>query len=62
MRIINFSAGPCQLSSHVLETASRDMIDYKQTGMSVCELTHISDEWKNSWKDLEKNSLLNRRL
>lgn len=47
MIITNFNAGPCQLSPEVLEQAALDMIDYQNTGVSICELNHMSDEWKN---------------
>lgn len=40
-KIINFSAGPCQLSEKVLEKASKDMLNYNNTGLSICEINHV---------------------
>ena len=50
MNIINFSAGPCQLSKSVLEIASKDIINYNQTGISICELSHHTELWKDLYK------------
>lgn len=41
-RVINFSAGPSALPLDVLEEAQRDMICYKDAGMSVMEMSHRS--------------------
>ena len=45
-KIINFSAGPCQLSEKVLGKASKDMLNYNNTGLSICEINHVDEEWK----------------
>jgi len=41
-RVFNFSAGPAALPTEVLEQASREMLDYRGTGMSVMEMSHRS--------------------
>ncbi len=41
-RVHNFSAGPAALPVEVLEQASREMLDYQGTGMSVMEMSHRS--------------------
>lgn len=41
-RVFNFSAGPAALPTEVLERASREMLDYGGTGMSVMEMSHRS--------------------
>ena len=41
-RIWNFSAGPAVLPVEVLEEASREMLDYQGSGMSVMEMSHRS--------------------
>ncbi|MGQ9843126.1 MAG: 3-phosphoserine/phosphohydroxythreonine transaminase [Spirochaetota bacterium] len=49
-RIYNFSAGPSILPLPALEEASRELVDYKQTGMSLIEMSHrgkIYDEVHN---------------
>jgi len=40
MRAYNFSAGPSMLPIEVLEQASREMLDYENSGMSVMEMSH----------------------
>ena len=39
-RIRNFNAGPAALPLEVLETAQRDLVDYKGSGMSIMEASH----------------------
>ena len=41
-RVFNFSAGPAALPLEVLETAQRELLDYRGTGMSVMEMSHRS--------------------
>ena len=41
-RIWNFSAGPATLPASVLEEASQSLLDFKGTGMGICELGHRS--------------------
>ncbi|NLJ95303.1 MAG: 3-phosphoserine/phosphohydroxythreonine transaminase [Clostridiaceae bacterium] len=41
-RIYNFSAGPSVLPVSVLETASKEMLNYKGYGLSVMEMSHRS--------------------
>jgi len=40
MRIFNFSAGPAVLPLEVLEQAREEMLDWRDTGMSVMEMSH----------------------
>jgi phosphoserine aminotransferase len=49
-RIYNFSSGPSMLPLPALEEASREIVDYKHTGMSLIEMSHrgkIYDEVHN---------------
>ncbi|MCX8122879.1 MAG: 3-phosphoserine/phosphohydroxythreonine transaminase [Spirochaetes bacterium] len=39
-RIYNFSSGPSILPLSALEEASRELVDYKHTGMSLIEMSH----------------------
>ena len=39
-RIYNFNAGPAVLPLEVLETAQAELVDYKNTGMSLLEASH----------------------
>ena len=41
-RVFNFSPGPSALPLEVLEQAQRDLVCYKDTGMSVMEMSHRS--------------------
>ena len=41
-RVYNFSAGPAVLPEEVLKEAAAEMLDYKETGMSVMEMSHRS--------------------
>jgi len=41
-RIYNFSAGPAVLPEAVLHEAAQEMLDYKDSGMSVMEMSHRS--------------------
>lgn len=41
-RVYNFSAGPSMLPESVLTKAAQEMLDYKDTGMSVMEMSHRS--------------------
>ncbi|MBU0683939.1 MAG: 3-phosphoserine/phosphohydroxythreonine transaminase [Candidatus Omnitrophota bacterium] len=45
-RIYNFSAGPAVLPEEVLKTAADEMLDFKDSGMSVMEMSHRGKEFK----------------
>lgn len=40
MRVYNFAAGPSTLPLEVLEKAQSEFLDFSNTGMSVCEISH----------------------
>src|SRR6266850_720944 len=40
MRIFNFSPGPAMLPPEVLEQAQGELLDWRQSGMSVMEISH----------------------
>ena len=44
-RIYNFSPGPATLPYPVLEEASRDIVNYRNTGIGLIELSHRSKEF-----------------
>ena len=52
-RVYNFSAGPSMLPLQVLETAVKDMLDYKGSGMSVMEMSHRSPVYDEIIKEAE---------
>lgn len=39
-KVVNFYSGPSQLPLEVLEEIQQKLIDYKQTGMSIMEMSH----------------------
>jgi len=45
-RVYNFSAGPTVLPLSVLEQAQKEMTEYKNTGMSVMEMSHRSQAFQ----------------
>ena len=45
-RIFNFSSGPAMLPLPVLERARNELLSYEGTGMSIMEMSHRSDRFK----------------
>ena len=45
MKIHNFSAGPCILPKSVMEKAAESVVNYKNTGLSIIEMSHRSKEF-----------------
>lgn len=54
-RIFNFSAGPATLPLAVLEEAQQELINYKDTGMSVLEMSHRSKPFEAINNEAEAN-------
>ena len=46
-RVYNFSAGPAVLPEAVLEKAASELLCYKESGMSVMEMSHRSVDFQN---------------
>jgi phosphoserine aminotransferase len=44
-RIYNFNPGPATLPLQVLEKAGSELVDYRQKGMSIVEMSHRSPEY-----------------
>ena len=44
-RVYNFSAGPSTLPVPVLEKVAAQMLNYKDSGMSVMEMSHRSSSY-----------------
>ena len=47
MKINNFSAGPSKIPKTVLDDLAKDIINYKDLGYSVLELSHRSNIFEN---------------
>lgn len=54
-RVYNFSAGPAVLPEEVLEEASKEMLDYNSTGMSVMEMSHRSQAFQTIINEAEQD-------
>ena len=52
--IFNFSAGPAVLPKSVLKQAQEEMLNYRQSGMSVMELSHRSSLFEEIIQDAEQ--------
>jgi len=60
-RIYNFSAGPAILPIEVLQDAANEMLNYKDSGMSVMEMSHRSKIYETIINEAEQDlrTLLN---
>lgn len=54
-RVYNFSAGPACLPQSVLEKAQKELVCYKDSGMSVMEMSHRSKEFLEIIESAEAN-------
>ena len=54
-RIYNFSAGPAVLPEEVLKECADEMFDYKDSGMSVMEMSHRSKVYDTIIKEAEQD-------
>jgi phosphoserine aminotransferase len=54
-RVYNFSAGPAVLPEAVLKQAAEELFIYKDTGMSVMEMSHRSKDFQNIIDEAEEN-------
>lgn len=54
-RIYNFSAGPAVLPEEVLLEAQADLVNYKNLGLSVMEMSHRSKAYDNIFKTAESD-------
>lgn len=52
-RVFNFSAGPSMLPLPVLEKAASELVSYKDSGMSVMEMSHRSPVYDEIIKEAE---------
>ena len=57
----NYSAGPARIAPSVITKANESIIHYEDSGMSILEISHRSDEYKKIMEELKTNltSLLN---
>lgn len=54
-RVYNFAAGPATLPEEVLMIASEEMLNYKNSGMSVMEMSHRSKMFQEIIEEAEKD-------
>lgn len=50
-RVFNFSPGPAALPLPVLQTIQEELLDYKNTGMSIMEMSHRGPEFLEVYYD-----------
>ena len=55
MKVYNFSAGPAMLPEEVLIKVRDEMLDWHRTGMSVMELPHRGQDFKEVAKQAEQD-------
>jgi phosphoserine aminotransferase len=55
--IRNLAAGPSPLPTPVLEKAAKGLINYNNTGMGICELSHRSKDFKAVIEGAEGRSI-----
>jgi phosphoserine aminotransferase len=56
-RIFNFNAGPATLPLEVIETAKSELTNFRNTGMSILEISHRSPEYDKIHMDAMANML-----
>ena len=54
-RVYNFSAGPAVLPEEVLKIAQAEMLEYRDSGMSVMEMSHRSKDFEDIIDEAEKD-------
>lgn len=54
-RVYNFSAGPAVLPEEVLREVAAEMLDYRNSGMSVMEMSHRSKTYQKIMDDAEQD-------
>lgn len=54
-RIFNFSAGPATLPESVLKEAQTELLDFKEQGMSILEMSHRSKAYEAVNREAEEN-------
>mgnify|MGYP004449031537 CR=1 FL=1 len=54
-RVYNFAAGPAVLPEEVLREAAEEMLNYKETGMSVMEMSHRSKAFETIIQEAEQD-------
>ena len=52
-RVYNFAAGPSMMPEEALQTAAREMLDYRGCGMSVMEMSHRSAMYQEIFDETE---------
>ncbi len=54
-RVYNFSAGPAMLPEEVLREAQEEILNYRDSGMSVMEMSHRSSIYQSIIEEAEKD-------
>lgn len=54
-RVYNFGAGPAMLPEPILKQAQEELLDWHNTGMSILEIGHRTEEFINLLQNAEQN-------
>ena len=55
MKVKNFAAGPSKIPNEILDEISQDILDFKNLGQSVLELSHRGEIFENILNESKKN-------
>ena len=55
MKVKNFAAGPSKIPKEILNEISNDVIDFRNLGQSVLELSHRGEVFENILNESKKN-------
>ena len=55
MKVKNFAAGPSKIPQEILDEISQDVIDFKNLGQSVLEISHRGEVFENIINESKKN-------
>ena len=55
MKVKNFAAGPSKIPKDILDEISQDVLDFRNLGQSVLELSHRGEVFENILNESKKN-------
>ena len=61
MKVKNFAAGPSKIPNEILDEISQDILDFKNLGQSVLELSHRGEDFENVLNDSKKKPSKNSK-
>ena len=55
MKKYNFSPGPAKLDNSILERVNEDILEYRDTGVSILEISHRSENFQDILNKTKSN-------